>query len=360
LEEMINLHEEGELLATQEIAEKCEKYEILRKQPIWPVFNCPDGLSANDYIRQLCDRGWNDKVRGVVPENKLQIYKDRLDYELNVITGSNLSSYFLIVQDYVNYARNVLQCLIGPGRGSGAGCLVSNLIGITDIDPIEYNLLFERFYNAGRNTAERVSLPDIDSDFPKYQREKIVAYAENLYGSDHVSHMITFGRMQGKSALKDVLRAHQSCSFEEMNRMAKNIPDEAEISDQLQLMRDAHGDASIIRWALENNADGLREWCFLDDKGKLQGEFAPRFKQAIRMEGTKRSKGKHASGIIISPACLSEVCPMVYDSKTKQVVAGLEMNDLEAIGLVKFDILGVAVLDKIMGVQDLLEHGYIK
>ena len=145
-----------------------------------------------------------------------------------------------------------------------------------------------------------------------------------------------------------------------MNKISKAIPGEAEISDKLQEMKEASGEASIIQWALENNREYLQEWCFINDNGELDGEYAPRFAQAIRMEGVKRSQGKHASGIVMSPVPLAEICPMVYDKSANDVVAGFEMNDLEAIGLVKFDILGVAVLDKIMGVQSLLEHGEIR
>jgi DNA polymerase-3 subunit alpha len=358
LQEMEALHESDELTNTVKIADTCENYDILGK-PILPQFDCPNGIHPDNYIRELCREGWKSKIANYISKDKLDIYADRVKYELSVIQNAGLAPYFLIVQDYVNYARNVLKCLVGPGRGSGAGCLVSNLIGITNIDPIEYGLYFERFYNPGRNTKDRVSLPDIDSDFPKNMREKIISYVANKFGSDHVAQMITFHRMQGKSAIKDVFRAHQKGTFDELNRISEFIPDEAEINDQLQLMKEVHGEASIIRWALENNADGLRQWCFINDKDEIDGEYAPLFKQAIRLEGTKRQKSKHASGIIISPTRLADICPMVYDSKTKQAVAGWEMNDLEAAGLVKFDILGVAVLDKIMGVADLLSTGDI-
>src|SRR5690606_20379226 len=130
------------------------------------------------------------------------------------------------------------------------------------------------------------------------------------------------------------------------------IPDEAKIADDLQLMKEETGESSIIRWALENNSDKLSEWCTLNDNGELEGPLAARFAQAIRLEGTKSNQSKHASGIVIAPETLSNVCPMVYDSKNKTQVAGLEMADLESIGMIKFDILGVAVLDKVMGVAD--------
>jgi DNA polymerase III alpha subunit len=141
-----------------------------------------------------------------------------------------------------------------------------------------------------------------------------------------------------------------------MNNITKNIPDEAKIADELQEMKEETGESSIIRWALENNVDKLKEWCYIDDGSELQGPLSKRFEQSIRLEGTKSNQSKHAAGIAISSEPLSEICPMIYDSKNKQLIAGMEMQDLESIGIIKFDILGVAMLDKIMTIQDLLSH----
>ena len=163
--------------------------------------------------------------------------------------------------------------------------------------------------------------------------------------------------MQGRSVLKDVLRVHSACGFEEMNRITKWIPDEAEISDQLEEMRE-DGEASIIRWALENNSKELEHWCYKDANGKLQGSMAKRFEQAIRLEGTNRSQSKHAAGIVIAQEPLNEICPILYDKRTGQNIAGMEMNDLEAMGHVKFDILGIALLDKVHGVQNMILEKY--
>ena len=232
--------------------------------------------------------------------------------------------------------------------------MVSYLLGITEINPIENGLLFERFYNSGRNAPGRISLPDIDCDFPISKREEIITYIKNKYGSDKVSQISVFTRMQGRGALKDVLRIHAACSFEESNLITKHIPDEAEISEELQEMRDEGQEPSIIKWALENCQKELEPYCKLKDDGKLEGEYAKFFAQAIRMEGTKRSQSKHAAGIVIASQNLQDICPMIYDKTSHESIAGLEMSDLESIGLVKFDILGVAVLDKLMGVQKLL------
>jgi DNA polymerase-3 subunit alpha len=354
-EEMRNLHTEEEIANTNYVASLCEEYNILSK-PKLPPFKCPEGYNPDEYLRQLCRNGWRDKIANKIKQEDQQIYIDRIKYELDVLQGAGLSSYFLIVQDIVDYVRKN-KWLPGPGRGSAAGCLVSYLIGITSIDPIRYNLLFDRFYNAGRNTADRISMPDIDVDVPIDKREIIIDYIKNRYGHDKVSQMVTFNTIKGRGALKDVLRVYGNISFDEMNKITKNIPDEAKIADELQEMKDETGEASIIRWALENNPEKLKEWCFIDENNELQGPLAKRFEQAIRLEGTKSNQSKHAAGIAISAEPLNITCPMVYDAKNEQSIAGMEMQDLESIGIIKFDILGVAMLDKIMTIQDILKNG---
>jgi DNA polymerase III subunit alpha len=354
-EEINNLHTEEEIDNTNLVDSMCEEYDILSK-PHLPPFPCPEGFDDAEYLRQLCRDGWKAKIAKKVPESEHNIYVDRIKYELDVLQGADLSSYFLIVQDIVNHVRDN-SWLPGPGRGSAAGCLVSYLIGITNIDPIKYNLMFDRFYNAGRNTEEHVSMPDIDVDVPINKREDIIQYIKDTYGDHKVSQMITFNTIKGRGALKDVLRVYGNISFDEMNKITKNIPDEARIADSLQAMKDATGESSIIRWTLENNSDNIKEWCSIDKNGELQGPLAKRFEQAIRLEGVKSNQSKHAAGIAISSEPLSQICPMVYDSKNKQMIAGMEMQDLESIGIIKFDILGVAMLDKIMTIQNLLKEG---
>jgi DNA polymerase-3 subunit alpha len=354
-EEIKALHTEEEIANTVYVASLVEDYDILSK-PKLPPFDCPKGYDDAEYLRELCRQGWREKIAPFIPKEEQQPYLDRIKYELDVLQGANLSSYFLIVQDIVNFVRKQ-GWLPGPGRGSAAGCLVSYLIGITSIDPIKYKLIFDRFYNSGRNTKDRVSMPDIDVDVPINKRETIINYIKEKYGLDKVSQMVTFNTIKGRGALKDVLRVYGNISFDEMNRITKNIPDEAKIADELQEMKEETGEASIIRWALENNADKLKEWCYIDDNNELQGPLAKRFEQAIRLEGTKSNQSKHAAGIAISSEALKDLCPMVYDSKNEQLIAGMEMQDLESLGIIKFDILGVAMLDKIMTIQDLLIEG---
>jgi len=354
-EEMISWHTEEEIENTTYIDSLCEDYSILSK-PMLPDFKCPNNQTPEEYLRQLCRNGWKAKIANVIPEDKHGPYVDRIKFELDILQKAGLSSYFLIVQDIVEYVKSN-NWLPGPGRGSAAGCLVSYLIGITDIDPIRYDLLFERFYNEGRNTADHISMPDIDVDVPINKREFIIDYIKKKYGADKVSQMITFNTMKGRGALKEVLRVYDNVSFEEMNRITKFIPDESKIADELQEMKEDTGEASIIRWALENNVDKLKEWCYISEDGSLAGPMAKRFEQAIRLEGTKSNQSKHAAGVVISGQKLDSLCPMVYDSKNKQSIAGMEMQDLEGLGLIKFDILGVAMLDKIMTISDILLKG---
>ena len=354
-EEIASLHTLEEISNTNFVANLIENYDIL-SNPKLPPFDCPSGYDQDEYLRQLCRNGWREKILDIIPQEKQQPYLDRIKYELEVLQGAGLSSYFLIVQDIVSYVRDS-KWLPGPGRGSAAGCLVSYLIGITSIDPIKYNLVFERFYNSGRNTKDHISMPDIDVDIPINKREIIIQYIKDKYGHNKVSQMVTFNTVKGRGALKDVLRVYGNIGFEEMNRITKNIPDEAKIADELQEMKEETGEASIIRWALENNADKLKEWCYIDELGQLQGPLAKRFEQAIRLEGTKSNQSKHAAGIAISANPLDQTCPMVYDNKNNQLIAGMDMQDLESIGIIKFDILGIAYLDKIMTIQDILQEG---
>jgi len=350
LEEIQSVNSSKEIDTSMEIASMCEDYDILG-QPMLPEFECPESKSEEDHLRQLCRDGWRDKLSGILTENQKQEYTERIKKELDVISGAKLSGYFLIVRDIVNSVRSKNH-IPGPGRGSAAGCLVSYLVGITQLDPIRYGLIFERFYNAGRNTGGYVSLPDIDIDVPATKRDETIDYIRTKYGNDRVGQMVTFGRLQGRSALKEVLRMNDACSYDEMNAITKSLPHEHEVSDQLAEM----DEPSVIQWTLMNQPDSLKDYCRLNDDGNLEGDYAKLFAQAMRIEGTFKSQGKHAAGVVISSHKLDEVCPMVRDKKGAEKIAGLEMNDLEAMGHVKFDILGISLMDKIMGIRDKLEE----
>jgi DNA polymerase-3 subunit alpha len=330
------------------LADLCENYDVTGP-PKLPPFPCPNNMNENSYLRQLCQEGWRARQ-----QNWDQTYVDRIRMELKVIEEAKLAGYFLIVQDYVNWSKNQ-GWLIGAGRGSAAGCLTSYLIGITNIDPIKHGLLFERFYNPGRNTATRVSYPDIDVDFPMYKRPLVIEYVRNKYGRDYVCQMATFGRMQGKGALKEVLRINGACDAATMNLITKEIPDENAINDQLE----ESDETSILRWMLINEPKELSNWVHMNDDETLAGDYAPFFEQAIRLEGTYKSQGRHAAGLVISGEKLDKICPMIYDRGSEEKIAGMYMGDLEAIGITKFDFLNVAVLDKLMATNSLLKHGRI-
>ena len=338
--------DQNEIDLLNTISDMCEDYDITGS-PILPQFNCPNDFTEDGYLKELCRHGWKNRLilrNKVETSEQKQLYLDRITLELKVIFKTELSGYFLIVQDIVNYVKEQ-GWLAGPGRGSAAGCLVSYLLGITEVDPIEYDLIFERFYNEGRNTDDHISLPDIDVDVPAEHRDEVIDYIKQKYGYDNVSQMITFGRLQGRAALKEVLRINEAVSFSEMNEITQSIPNEADISDQLELMEEK----SIIRWALINEANELNKWCKINDDGTLDGPLASLFDQAIKIEGTNKSQGKHAAGVIISKHKLANVCPMVKD-KNGKLIAAFEMNDLESQGHVKFDILGIELLSKIMDI----------
>jgi len=347
------LGEEGDTSCC-DIISKCEDYDILRR-PELPDFETPTGESEEDYLKQLCREGWRDILLngGKIKNEEMKAkYLERFKTEFDVINEANLFGYFLIVRDIINYV-NDQGWLSGPGRGSAAGCLISYLVGITKIDPIEFDLLFERFYNSGRNTEDHVSLPDIDIDVPGKKRDEIIAYLKDRYGHNSVSQMLTFGRLQGRSAIKEVLRMNEACSFGEMNEISKAIPNEADVSDQLQAMEEE--DRSIIRYALINNSEDLRDYCFINSSGELEGDYAKYFQQAIDIEGTFKTQGKHAAGVVISSSNLSESCPMVPQKSGGEKIVGIEMADLESLGHVKFDVLGINLLDKIMKIKELLD-----
>lgn len=349
-EEMTALHTEDELKNSLIIADMCEDYDITAR-PSVPIFPCPHDLSSNNYLRQLCREGFKSRIIGKtsIDESK---YVERIKDELAIWATTNiLSDYFLITQDFVQAARAMGE-YVGPSRGSAGGCLTNYLIGITGMDPLLYDLSSARFYNAGRNTKDRVSLPDIDCDFAN--PEKVFNYIQSKWGKDKVCRMGTFQRMMGRSALKDVLRIHGVVSAEEANRITEFIPDEAAISDQLQEMRNEGVEPSIIKWALQDHAKELKQWCFVNEKGNLSGPLAKYFAQAIRLEGKKRGMGRHASGVIIADFVLEERLPMVRDKSSDNLITGIAMEEVEAGGGAKFDVLGVQTLARISGVSRLL------
>ena len=352
-EDMKQFHTDQELDSTLEIASMCSEYNILGP-PNPPVFDCPNGMSPNDYLRYLCREGWTEKMDHVDKNHDMfEAYGSRVNKEIKIFTETNLSSYFLIVRDILKYAES-RGYLTGPGRGSAAGCMVSYLMDITKIDPIPYELIFERFYNAGRNAGGRVSMPDIDIDVPKCGREDIIEYIKGKYGKDNVAQIITFQTLKGRAALKRVMAARGNIGFDEQNAITSHLLDESKIADELQDMKDELGTSSVITWALENKSDKLKDWCYIDDDGNFQGKFARIFEQAIRLEDTKIIQSKHAAGVVVSPQPIYDVCPMVLDREEKNLLAGFEGPSCEDVGLLKLDVLGIKMLDKVMEIPKIL------
>jgi DNA polymerase-3 subunit alpha len=342
LEEMQRFNTETEIQNTNVIADMCESYDITNP-PMLPKFPCPNGQSDIEYLKELARQGWKDRDFN----KKDPIYTERIKTELGVIQKWDLAGYFLIVRDYVQYMKDRGR-LVGSGRGSAGGCLTSYLLKITNgLDPIKYNLLFERFFNEGRCSPGKTTYPDIDVDFPRNYRHEVFEYAQNKYGKDKYAHICTFSSLKGKSALKDVLRITNACDAVTANEITRYVPDEAAISDELQIMRDAGEEPSIIQWALEHNSKQLSSYCFLDDAGNLQGQYAAEFKQAKRLEGCKRQMSRHPSAVLLSSVPIAEVVPMVYDSNREDPMCGFDMHGAEAVGLLKVDILSTTILDKI-------------
>jgi DNA polymerase-3 subunit alpha len=234
-------------------------------------------------------------------------------------------------------------------HNSSSGCLISYLLDITDVDPLEYDLLFERFYNSSR----KGSLPDIDSDFESRYRYKIFDYITELYGKDYVARIATFGLMKAKASLKDVLR-NDNISFDVANEITQYLVDESKISDQLQeIIDDGNDDYTTLDWNIDHN-DKIKKYCYRDENGKLQGDYAKHFAQAIRLNGCIRSVGMHACGLAISNVPIRDVCPLIRAKSGELVVA--YSKDIEKVSLVKMDILSLNCLDKLHIITDLINN----
>jgi len=352
-EEMAELHKEEELEETIKIAGLCEDYDITAP-PNPPEFKCPNGYSPATYLRKLCRDGWKKKM-GHIDKNHPQFkeYGDRVNHELDVFTSIGLSSYFLIIDDILQYVRS-LGNLTGVGRGSSMGSMVSYLLNITQGEPISYGLILERFYNAGRNTPGNISWPDIDFDIPKFSRAQAVDYIVEKYGKDNVASIVTFQTLKGKAALTRVMSAHGEIDFAEQKTITKCLLDQSKVEDELQDIEDEYGFHSTILWALEHKKKELKEWCIIGEEGKLSGPLASVFEQAIRLEHTKILSGKHAAGVVISNNPISDSCPMGLDKEGKNVLALFEGPSCERVGLLKLDALGLRTLDKVMEIVDIL------
>jgi DNA polymerase-3 subunit alpha len=267
--------------------------------------------TPESFVKELAVKGLKEKFGDDPPE----AYRNRMKTELDIINRMNYASYFLIVWDFISYAKSK-GIPVGPGRGSAAGSLVAYCLGITEIDPIKYNLLFERFLN-----PERISMPDIDVDFCKDRRGEVISYVAKKYGEDHVAQIITFGTMAAKAAIRDVGRG-LDMPYAEVDRIAKIIPNTLNIS---------------LDDALKGEAQ-LRELYESDPKVKDLIDIAR------RLEGLCRHASTHAAGVVVSPKPLNEYAPLYKNPTDGTITTQFDMGSVEAIGLLKFDFLGLKTL----------------
>jgi DNA polymerase III subunit alpha len=323
------------------IFEQCENYDIFSK-PSLPTFHGAGQEGSLEFLKKICRESFKEKI----PREEWPRYTERIKRELDVFEKAGLADYFLILWDIIKYAESK-GYLVGPGRGSAAGCLVSFLLNITKVDPVKFDLLFSRFYNEGRLG----SMPDIDVDFPAFAREDVVKQIIKTYGKDKVGQIVTYQTFMGRAALKAILRVEGSVGFTEMNEITKYIPDKAKISDELQEMKEEGKDESVILWALENRKYSLDNWVELNDENELEGPMAETFKRAIQLEGIKSAQSRHPAGVIISDSPLIERGPVLYDETSGEQIVGLEYEDAELLGYVKYDCLGISSLDRIMDIN---------
>ena len=305
---------------TNKIAERCN-LEIHFPGPLLPDFQVPEGFTdPADYLRHLSNEGLRKRYATITDE-----LQKRLDYELDVIIKMKFEGYFLIVMDYIQWAKQH-DIPVGPGRGSGAGSLVAYSIEITDVDPIKFNLLFERFLN-----PERVSMPDFDIDFCFERRQEVINYVTEHYGTERVAQIATFGTLKAKAVVKDVARV-LDIPFDESNNICKLIPDDPKMT---------------LSKAFEQN----KELGELEERG---GIYAELFDAARRLEGLNRHTSTHAAGVVIGKEQLVNYVPLYRDAKTGAISTQYTMDLIEECGLVKMDFLGLKTLTLIKHTEDLI------
>ncbi len=298
---------EGALSNSLIIAERCNVEKDFSKRYL-PEYHLPAGQDPESYLKELCYKGLETRYSEITPE-----IKERLEYELQVISKMDYSHYFLIVWDLIEYAKKV-KVIVGPGRGSAAGSLVAYSLGITNIDPLQYSLLFERFLN-----PERISMPDIDIDFCDDKRDKVLQYVCDKYGQEKVAQIITFGTMAARAAVRDVGRA-LAIPYADVDRIAKLIPVEPKMT---------------IKKALDQSKD-------LQTLYKEE-QYRHLLDMSMAVEGMPRHASTHAAGVVIAEEPLINFVPL-YKTADSSVVTQFPMNTLEDLGLLKMDFLGLKTL----------------
>ncbi|MEO7750867.1 MAG: DNA polymerase III subunit alpha, partial [Sphingomicrobium sp.] len=306
---------------TAVIAQRCAVAAPNRK-PILPRL----GDDEDEQLRRDSSAGLEVRLAGFSEEERGP-YRERLAFELDVITGMGFAGYFLIVADFIKWAK-ANDIPVGPGRGSGAGSVVAWSLTITDLDPIALNLLFERFLN-----PERVSMPDFDIDFCETHRDKVIHYVQAKYGRDRVAQIITFGRLKARAVLKDTGRVLQM-SYGQIDRLAKLIPNHP-----------------TDPWTLERSLNGVSE---LAAEYKNEPDVKRLFDLAMKLEGLPRHASTHAAGVVIGDRPLDELVPLYRDPRSDMPVTQFDMKYVEAAGLVKFDFLGLKTLSVLKEGQRLL------
>ncbi|NLE92035.1 MAG: DNA polymerase III subunit alpha [Elusimicrobia bacterium] len=307
---------------TREIAGRCN-LELDFKGHHLPKYEVPGGKSKEEYLGELCAGGLKKRFG----ESCTAEIKERLDYELKMIAQMGFTGYFLIVCDFINYARS-RDIAVGPGRGSAAGSLVGYLLGITDVNPLQYGLLFERFLNPAR-----VSMPDIDIDFCFERRQEVIDYVTRKYGRSNVAQIITFGTMQARGVVRDVGRV-MGMSYADVDRIAKLIPSDPNIT---------------LKDALQNEPE-------LKGLYKSDPSFTELMDVALNLEGLNRHASIHAAGVVIGDKPLDNYAPL-FKTQDEQITTGYSMSSLEKIGLLKMDFLGLRTLTVIeMALKNILER----
>ena len=326
------------LANTVEIAKRCNLTLTLGK-PRLPDFPIPpvngQVMSVEDYFRHVSHEGLEARLRHLYPdeaerERQRPRYVERLEFELNTILKMGFPGYFLIVSDFIKWAKEN-GCPVGPGRGSGAGSLVAYALLITDLDPLRYNLLFERFLN-----PERVSMPDFDIDFCQTNRDRVIEYVKHKYGKDAVSQIATFGTMAARAAIRDVGRV-LDFAYGFCDGISKLIPNKPGMSVTLQYPPDPPkpGDKNNYAIAMEP---------LLAERIQKEEEVRQLIELAQKLEGMTRNIGMHAGGVLIAPGKLTDFCPLYQQPGSDSAVSQYDKDDVEAVGLVKFDFLGLATL----------------
>lgn len=305
---------------TLEIAEKCN-VELDFNQVHLPQYNPPEGLTREACLEKLVNEGLRKNYAKID-----QPLKERVKHELQIIQNSNYTSYFLIAWDFVNFAKSK-DIPVGPGRGSAAGSVVSYALGITDIDPLRYGLIFERFLN-----PERISMPDIDIDFCYERRNEVIDYVINKYSKDNVAQIITFGTMMAKGVVRDVGRV-MGMPYPEVDKIAKLIPNELNIT---------------LDHALEVEPE-------LDNLYKSDSRITKLIDISRKLEGLTRHASTHAAGVVISEEALTKYVPL-FQTSDGQITTGVPMNSLEKVGLLKMDFLGLKTLTVISQVIKILKR----